>query len=94
MMEKLKKPHEWISVKDRLPYEDEFCWIFDGKYDGHYLYSGYFRPRYQRFIDGSFKIAPCWEIDVEYSNFKYLDEITHWMPYFTPDPPPKEIPDS
>ncbi len=67
---------DWVSVKDKLPEENENVILFDGSE----VFCGNF------FFGKENRI--CWGIQacdgICYGNYK-KDEITHWMPL--PNPP-------
>jgi len=69
---------EWISVKERLPENDDWVLIWYRDKDGDYY------PTV-----GRFKENGCWSTDVDANDFAYPpEEITHWMPI--PEPPVME----
>ncbi len=74
---------EWISVKDKLPEDDEDVLIFNCR-DG--VSMGYFDPSNVRGYyekDGSYCITDSgWEVSYEWAR---LMDPTHWMPL--PPPP-------
>ncbi len=59
----------WIKTDDRLPKEDEYCWIypFNGMSSGWYTASG----------------LGFWSDH----GFRDINAVTHWQPYYTPEPP-------
>lgn len=79
---------EWISVKTTLPKEDQECWVCtkDKK-----VCWGIFEEKKIRYkwVESEFVHTPepAFRLDDEYCKYFYLDEATHWMPYFTPEPP-------
>lgn len=62
----------WIKVENKRPANDQWCWIF---------------------IPPKLVIYGCY--DEECGDWFYgaiesywpSEEVTHWMPYFTPEPP-------
>ncbi len=75
----------WISVKDRLPEKQErLFWVhtreegvFEAMYTDQCRYKdGVFLPNFWGF---AVEILDCYDHSVE--------NITHWMPYSTPEPP-------
>lgn len=73
---------EWIFVEDRLPTETGKCWVYDGE---EVLILRFCARWTANDINGFNK-----------GNFTYWDgdfyvptrkKITHWMPYFVPEPP-------
>lgn len=67
---------EWISVKDRLPNEEEIFLVYNGKSNDSYIELGFWNLDKKRFE--------------YYDNEDYgleMYDITHWMPL---PKPPKE----
>jgi len=62
----------WIKVTDKKPEHDQWCWIF---------------------IPPKLVIYGCYDQDCgdwfygSIENYWPEEEVTHWMPYFTPEPP-------
>jgi len=79
---------EWISVKDRLPEQDEYCWIYGFLHDVNvrFVFEGCFDTKSYDLRHYPCK-GPGWEYDTGRSNYVMLDQISHWMPYFIPEPP-------
>ena len=70
---------EWIKIVDRLPQELEYCWVCDNEND---ILDAVFLSRCPENNGG-----PCFCLDRETGNYVIIEEVTHWMPYFTPEPP-------
>ena len=77
----------WINVKDRLPEPNTYCWLYvkdlenpdnsgvtDGVYDNKCLH----------YISNSFVTAFRYQ---ECCNLDTINNVTHWMEYYTPEPP-------
>lgn len=81
---------EWISVKERLPCQREYCWLYGNtcqESSGYYVFDGYFDLNSFDFRGPKLTTAPGWEYDTEHSSFAMIDQVSHWTPYFTPEPP-------
>lgn len=75
--------NKWISVEDRLPTKTGKYWTYDGdevsilrfcaKYNAAYDVNGFNKGKFTR-----------WDGDDYVPTRK---KITHWMPYFVPEPP-------
>lgn len=80
---------QWINVKNQLPTQREYCWIFGYIHnaDDKFVFEGYFDNESIDFSSFPLKKGPGWQYNAERSNYVMLDQITHWMPYFTPEPP-------
>ena len=76
----------WIKIEEALPGERDYCWIYDREGD---VYDGQFYSNCPDFAANVFPLrrAPGFEIDSEMSVFIMVEEVSHWMPYFTPEPP-------
>ena len=59
--------HPWISVNERLPENDDDCWVCTANKEvmKSWLWADWIRPI---------------SLDV-------IENVTHWMPWYTPDPP-------
>ena len=82
---------EWISVKERLPKPGEYCWLYGSCEDVEppekFVFEGAFDLESQDFRDGKLKIGPGWIYDFDGSDYVMTDQVSHWMPYYTPKPP-------
>lgn len=80
---------EWIKSSERLPEQREHCWIygFRGTSRDKFVFDGYFDKASTDLIGGKLIQGPGWEYDTEMSDYIMGDQISHWMPYFTPNPP-------
>lgn len=86
---------EWISVKDRLPEDDDEVLMFTEEvetYGRHKEKRKIYRNMYRGYYDGwEWYTSYCYGCErIKDVNEKYPDEhveITHWMPL--PDPPEK-----
>lgn len=81
---------EWVKCSERLPEYDHRYWIVDKE---RIIDCGWFERKIRRLVWNAEKlqfvetIEPGWRLDEEYNNYSFLDTITHWMPYFTPELP-------
>ena len=75
---------EWISVKDRLPEDDQHVLVYHAE-DFH-ITVGYFESDYVQYYiesDGSkFYTDDGWETEISWAP---KGDVTHWMPL--PEPP-------
>ena len=62
----------WIKSKDKLPEQDQWCWICDAK---NFIERGCFDTSLTKWViyEGDYIWGP--------------DKIVHWQPYYTPAPP-------
>jgi hypothetical protein len=81
---------EWISVKDCLPRESQTCWVYgflDDEGPSRYV----FKATFSFYIVGRDGIErpylPRWIYDEELGGMLELSQTSHWMPYYTPEPP-------
>lgn len=80
---------EWIKCSEQLPKEDDLCWINTSEGVGE----GTFEKNCNRYrlnekkTDFIKTIEDGFRLDPEYIAYAYLDVVTHWMPYYTPEPP-------
>ncbi len=63
---------EWIKCSDKTPDKFQECWIY---YNNQVLDSDWDHLG-SRFI-----------LNEEYCTYASIDKVSHWMPYFTPNPP-------
>jgi hypothetical protein len=66
---------EWIETDTKLPIYGQECWVYslaDGVDTATFV---------------EWKGIPRFILDEEYGFYATIQEITHWMPYFTPEPP-------
>lgn len=80
---------EWINIKDQLPIQREYCWIYGYIDDPNdkFVFEGYFDKRSCDLRPYPCIEGPGWEYDTDMSNYVMLDQISHWMTYFTPSAP-------
>lgn len=81
---------KWISVKDRLPEQQQYCWIYGKIYDDNsepFVFDGFFDQKSHDYRGRKLSLGPGWEYDRDRSNYVMLDQVTHWMPYYPPEPP-------
>lgn len=83
----------WIKTTERLPEEKEYCWLY-GKSDEdlsetsvRYVFEGRFDSRSYEIRGCKFLSGPGWELDGNRSDYVLTDRVSHWMPYYTPEPP-------
>lgn len=70
----------WISVKEDLPYDSQNCWVYG------YLEEGCSKKSvFEAYYIDEPKAE--WVIDEYLGGYVSLDRISHWMPYFKPEPP-------
>lgn len=78
---------KWVKCSDRLPEEDQFCWVCTKDKEVIDLYFNKTMDRYEwtpiRYVK---TVEPGFRDD-GYNREWFLDEILYWMPYFTPQPP-------
>ena len=79
--------NEWISVKDRLPEEGVYCWIHGLLNDEIGVFEGCFTSFALDFSSFPLEKGQGWEYDTDRCDYVMLKDISHWMPYFTPEPP-------
>jgi Protein of unknown function (DUF551) len=78
----------WISVEEDLPYEAQNCWVY-GFLDPLSLrksvFEGYFLS--DPIIPNCSVQNPRWIYNESLNAFVIMGLVTHWMPYFKPEPP-------
>lgn len=75
-IQKKDESEKWIKCTEKLPEFEMFCWIYD---------------RIGKEVEmGHFYGSRGFLMDEEYMSFRSLQEISHWMPFYTPEPP-KEV---
>lgn len=78
----------WISVKEDLPYEDQNCWVYGYLEVGcckKTVFEAFFTKEYYR--PPWVEEKPRWVVDESLGGYVSLDRVSHWMPYFKPEPP-------
>ena len=78
---------EWISVEDRLPEKKKaFYWI----YDQGMVYKALYTDECWDMKDGGL-VGHKWGFSIEQLEAydHAIETVTHWMPYYTPEPPTK-----
>jgi hypothetical protein len=75
---------EWISVKDRLPTEERWCWVCGADND---VFHALFHFNCKEYKDGKIKIISGFAVENLEDFDNRLENISHWMPYYTPQPP-------
>ncbi len=74
----------WIGIKDQLPDDFEECWIFDLNKD---MLAATFKVKLLDSRSFPTSYRPGFHVEAEPTLYLFLEQITHWMPYFTPEPP-------
>lgn len=82
---------EWILCSVDLPFHGDYCWIYgwvnDEQKHDPFVFEGRFDLQSYDFRGAKLIKGSGWEYDTEHFCYVMLDQITHWMPYFTPEPP-------
>lgn len=77
---------KWIKCSDRLPDEDQHCWVYDYEKD---VFDAWYQNKLPFYLTR--EINPYYKngfvTDFETESYASLEEIEYWMPYFTPEPP-------
>jgi Protein of unknown function (DUF551) len=81
----------WIKTSDKLPEQRQNCWIYAKFEEGSYVMEGYFDLKSHDFRGPQLKVGPGWEYDTDRSDYVMLDQVSHWMPFYTPMPPHDEM---
>lgn len=71
---------KWISVEERLPENDSDCWVFAPSEAPEPVKRAMF------WLDPDYSPSGIWSIDHE-PHMVSWNVVTHWMLYYTPDPP-------
>ena len=81
---------EWITIKEKLPIDEQECWVCQKE---NQVIFGIFEENHRKYtlsrneIITTIEIEDAFRLDDEYCHYLYVSEITHWMPYYTPQPP-------
>lgn len=76
---------EWIKTSEQLPDKDATYWVYTPYYG---VSAAYFQG--ETIKDYKLEESPSmfyWEVN-EMLSHEFKD-VTHWMPYYTPEPPKK-----
>lgn len=75
--------NEWISVKDKLPERNMYCWVCNSDKsvcEARYSFNSY--------EDSKLGINPVGFVEEgDCCISVHLEDVEYWMPYFTPEPP-------
>jgi len=73
-----------------LPNEDQHCWVF-GTFDKEctekWVFEGIFSMRCLCYNGQKMMQLPGWYLEEAETFYALLPTVTHWMPYYTPEPP-------
>jgi Protein of unknown function (DUF551) len=75
---------QWNKISDVLPKNYQDCWVFTVSKD---ILDGHFDEHTPIFSTIDVKYMPGFTVYEETGCTLPLTEITHWMPYYTPEPP-------
>jgi hypothetical protein len=70
-----------------LPDDGVLCWAYDKK--NKMVFDGQFRKKCP-VPDNDFILLSGFCVDEEREAYVYLLDVTHWQPYYTPEPPMDE----
>ena len=75
MTEKKRNKMSWIKTEDKLPKDGDFCWI---NISPDFIAFGWYEGTHGTW---------SWQDSGRLWN---TEEVTHWQPFYSPDPPKGE----
>ena len=80
---------EWIKCSDKMPMHGVDCWIYGSVCEPpeKEVFQGRFDLMSRDYRNRKLTLGPGWEYDTHMSDYAMADQVSHWMPYSTPEPP-------